>query len=117
MRGLGVWMCGLCVHVLCMGVVCGGGGRLWALGVYTCPPRAAPSWPGPGKPSALAPAPFRAKLVPGCGATAPPAGRLSQGPWSCLRGQGHLSSARRAWLTNPPTLTALRNVSEASWEF
>ena len=47
MRGLGVWMCGLGVHVLCMRDVCGGWWRGGALGVCTYPPRAAPSWPGP----------------------------------------------------------------------
>jgi len=69
-------MCGLCLHVLGMRNVCGGGGRVWALGDCTYPPRAAPSWPGLQQAQRLGASPVQGQACPSCGATAPPAGRL-----------------------------------------
>ena len=93
MRGLGVWMCGLCVHVLCMRDVCvGGGGRvgLWVSALTL--PELPPAGQACSKPSAREPAPLRAQSL--SKATRPQCPLLADSP----RGPGAVNAGEATFL-------------------
>ena len=87
-RPRGVCACGLCVHVLCMRDVCGMvvGCGCWVSALIL--PEPPPSQPGPQQAQRPGASPAQGwELVPGCRATAPPAGRLSKGPGAVYVGE------------------------------
>lgn len=104
MRGLGVWMCGLCVHVLCMRDVWRGGGRvgLWVSALTL--PELPPAGQARSKPSTREPAPLKAQsLSEAAGPQCPLLADSPRGPGAVNVGEATFPLPGRPGLpTHPP---------------